>query len=77
MLVEREHNVIKLKSEIVLLQNKVQESEVTFKQRLMQLRTRVEVDEKSKVQQHVEGLKNEIENLQRKNEDQLMKIQRL
>jgi len=49
MLVEREHNVIKLKSEIVLLQNKVQESEVTFKQRLMQLRTRVEVDEKSKV----------------------------
>jgi hypothetical protein len=49
MLVEREHNVIKLKSEIVLLQNKLSEGDNTFKQRLLQMRTRVEVDEKTKV----------------------------
>ncbi len=35
MLVEKEHNVIKLKSEIVLLQNKQSESENTYKSKLI------------------------------------------
>mgnify|MGYP006950280874 CR=1 FL=1 len=35
MLVEREKNVIRLKSEIVVLQNKVTEGEESFKARLM------------------------------------------
>lgn len=77
MLVEKEHNVIKLKSEIVLLQNKQAESENTYKNKLIQMRQRVEADEKVKVQQTVEGLKNEIEVHLRKGEDQLSKIQRL
>jgi len=50
MLVEKEHNVIKLKSEIVLLQDKLNESENTYKSKLLQMRLRVEVDEKVKVQ---------------------------
>lgn len=49
MLVEKEHNVIKLKSEIVLLQSKQAESENTLKTKLIQMRTRIEADEKSKV----------------------------
>lgn len=35
MLVEREKNVIRLKSEIVILQNKVTEGEESFKTRLL------------------------------------------
>lgn len=46
---EREKNVIRLKSEIVVLQNKVTEGEESFKARLMQMKLRVEVDEKAKV----------------------------
>ena len=77
MLVEKEHNVIKLKSEIVLLQNKQAESENTYKNKLIQMRQRVEADEKVKVQQTVEALKNEIEVHLRKGEDQASKILRL
>ena len=35
MLVEREKNVIRLKSEIVILQNKIHEGEESFKNRLI------------------------------------------
>jgi hypothetical protein len=56
MLVEREKNVIRLKSEIVILQNKVTDGEESFKTRLMQMRARVEADEKAKVKRTIEGL---------------------
>ena len=41
------------------------------------MRTRIEADEKSKVQQMMDNLKNEIEVRIRKEEDQTQKIQRL
>lgn len=65
MLVEREKNVIRLKSEIVLLQNKVTDGEESFKQRLVQMRSRVEADEKAKVKRSQEKLNEELEQARR------------
>jgi len=48
LLVEREESIIKLKSEIVLLQTKVNDGEITFKERLLHMRSRVETEEKKK-----------------------------
>lgn len=49
MLVDREENAIKLKSEIVLLQTKLNDGEDTFNKRLLSMKSRVEVEEKKKL----------------------------
>jgi|LauGreDrversion4_2_1035121.scaffolds.fasta_scaffold265167_2 hypothetical protein len=65
MLVEREKNVIRLKSEIVVLQNKLTEGEESFKSRLMQMKLRVEVDEKAKVKRNTEALQEQLDTCNR------------
>lgn len=77
MLVEREKNVIRLKSEIVILQNKIHEGEESFKNRLIQMRSRVEVDEKAKVKKTLDTLTEQLESSKRHSADQLQKIKRL
>lgn len=71
MLVEREKNVIRLKSEIVILQNKIHEGEESFKNRLIQMRSRVEVDEKAKVKKTLDTLTEQLESSKRHSADQL------
>ena len=77
MLVEREKIVIRLKSEIVILQNKVNEGEESFRTRLNQMRSRVEADEKNKVKSMVSKLNEDLDQSQRLTTDLKHKIDRL
>lgn len=74
LLAEREDNTIKLKAEVVLLQQKLTDSESNVKKRILDMRKKVENEEQKRSQDMIDDLNSQIQKLKSGSEDQKQRI---